>query len=160
MGLFNIFTGKSPADYERTGDALARDDVWGEAKLAFEAALDKLAKQSPADPAMSNRLRVKLQRSKEALAMVQRQDALELIDAGCMEEARELLALAIELTADPQLKEELAQQIDQTTLLGRPTIQDHANDFLTLPDEPGADTIIEDADEHFNVLLGALPDEI
>jgi tetratricopeptide (TPR) repeat protein len=160
MGLFNIFTGKSPADYERTGDALARDKVWGEAKLAFEAALDKLEKQSPADPAMSTRLRNKLQRSKEALAMVQRQDALELIDAGCMEEARELLGLAIELTADPQFKEALTQQIHKTTLLDRPAIQDHLAGYHAPPDEPEADIIIEDADEHFDILLGALPDEI
>jgi hypothetical protein len=55
MRLFNIFSGKSPADFERKGDALARDQAWGEAKLAFEAGLDKIAKESSADSAMGNR---------------------------------------------------------------------------------------------------------
>jgi hypothetical protein len=43
MGLFKFFTGKSPADYERKGDAFAQRENWGEAKLAFEAALENLS---------------------------------------------------------------------------------------------------------------------
>ena len=40
MGLFKLFAGKSPADYERKGDAFAHGENWGEAKLAFESALE------------------------------------------------------------------------------------------------------------------------
>ena len=160
MSLFNIFSGKSPADYEHKGDALARDQVWGEAKLAFEAGLDKMAKGSSADPAMTSRLRQKLHQSKEALAMAHRRDALSLMDAGCMEDARELFTLAVDLTADPDLKEELAEKIRQTWGQETPVIQYYDEVTQPLPDEPIADPIQDDMDDYFSLVLGTLPDEV
>ena len=65
MGLFKLFAGKSPADYERKGDAFAQGENWGEAKLAFESALEKSAAQLPADPEMHRRLQEKLTTAKK-----------------------------------------------------------------------------------------------
>lgn len=160
MGLFNIFSGKLPADYENEGDALARDKVWGEAKLAFEAALDKLAKQSMADPAMEQRLQAKLNHSREALVTAHHKDATALMAAGCMEEARELLSLALELTSAPQLKEALVQQIRQTHFDATTALPDTVDDVHLPPDEPEFDEVVEDGDDHFDILLGSLPDEV
>lgn len=159
MGLFKMFTGKSPADYERTGDTQSRNKAWGEAKLAFESALDKLAKQSPADPVMNHRLLQKLSHTKEALAKEQQKEAMALLDAGCVKDALELFALAIELTKNPQLKEALAQQI-QSARHDRRENQDHTAVFRLRQDGPKVEANIDHADDHFNILLGALPEEV
>jgi len=88
MGLFKLFAGKSPADYERKGDAFVQDENWGEAKLAFESALEKSATQLPADAEMNRRLQEKLHYSKEALSLDHRREAEALMEAGYMEDAR------------------------------------------------------------------------
>lgn len=159
MGLFNHFFGKSPADYERKGDALVRDNAWGEAKLAYETGLDKLTNGSSNDPVLAGRLRDKLHQSKEALAMAHRQDAIALIEAGCMEDAHELLTLAVELTVDPQLKEDLSQMIRKTSVR-RPVIQVYDDDPQEPPDEPEVDPEQEDSDDYFSIILSALPEDI
>lgn len=162
MGLFNIFTGKTPADYENKGDALARDNVWGDAKLAFETALDKLAKQSIDDPVMAHRLQTKLNRSIEALVADHHQEAMDLIDAGCTEDGRELLVLALELTSDAQLKQTLEQQIQQAHRDALAVPQDIADNVQLPPAEaaPVFDETPVDADALFDILLGSLPEEI
>jgi hypothetical protein len=160
MGLFSIFSGKTPEAYEREGDALARGKVWGDAKMAFDAGLEKLKKRSSADPVMVGRLRDKLQQSKESLALEHRRAALALIDADCMVDARELLSLAAELTDDLQLKEDLVQTANETFKQVAPVIQPSDGVFQTQPIEPLTDIVNEDMDDHFNVLLWALPDDI
>lgn len=160
MGLFKFFSGKTPAEWERTGDALVRNKSWGEAKLAFESALDKLAKQSQVDPVMNDRILAKLNHSKEALAKMQYREAMALMEAGVAEEAIELFGLAIELTADPQLKEALAQQTQKAVLQQRSGIQQSIAFIRDLPEEPEEDAIEENGDDYFNILLGALPNEV
>ena len=160
MGLFNLFTGKSPADYECKGDAFARNENWGEAKLAFELALEKSSTQSSADPEMNRRLQEKLHHSKEALSLNHRREAEALMEAGCMEDARELLALAMDLTADAQLQTALTQQIEQADLRDMPAIHFQVADPAILPNNPSADPVEEDANEQFKILLGTLPEEI
>ena len=161
MRLFNIFSGKSPADYERKGDALAREKDWGEAKLAFEAGLDKITKGSSADPARASRVRQKSDQSKESLAMAQCRDADALMDAGCVEEALELFTLAVELTVDPALKEELAEKIRKASVQEMPVIQNYDDAFQVIPDGPEVDAFIQDdMDDYFSLVLGTLPDEI
>lgn len=160
MGLFNLFSGKSPAEYERKGDALARDNAWGDAKLAYETGLEKLTKGSSNDPALVGRLQDKLHQSKEALAKAHHQEAIELLDAGCTEDAQELLTLAIELTDDPQLREDISQKIGQTTVEYKPVIQAYEGGVAPAPNDPGISADHEDTDDYFSVLMGALPEDI
>lgn len=160
MGLFSIITGKTPGDHERTGDALARDEAWGEAKLAFEAALEKIWKHSSGDSRMADRLKAKIDQCKEALAKAHRLEAEALMEADCEDEALELFALARDLTSDPQLKEALEQQIhDARRQAASPVF--HLEDHVHLPlESPSFDDPVDDEDTHFDILLGALPDEI
>jgi tetratricopeptide (TPR) repeat protein len=160
MGLFKLFAGKSPVDYERKGDAFAQSENWGEAKLAFESALEKLAAQLPADPEINSRLQEKLRYSKEALSLDHRREAETLMEAGYMEDARELLALAMDLTADARLQKALARQIEQAALHEMPEIHFRAADPATLLNDPAVDPTEEDANDQFNILLGTLPEEI
>ncbi len=159
MGLFSIITGKTPAAHERAGDALVRDKSWGEAKLAYEAALEKIWKHSSGDSRMAGRLKAKIDQCKEALAKAHRQEATALMEADCVEEALELLALARELTSDPHVKEALDQQIHSARhQAAAPFI--HFEDQVHPPlESPSFDEPVDDG-AHFEILLGALPDEI
>lgn len=160
MGLFKLFAGKSPAAYESKGDAFAQNENWGEAKLAFESALEKSAAQSPADPAMNRRLHEKLYHSKEALSLDHRREAEALMDAGCMEDAQELLTLAMDLTTNAQLQTALARQIEQAAPQDMAEIHFRVADPATLLNEPAVDLAEEEANDQFNILLGTLPEEI
>jgi tetratricopeptide (TPR) repeat protein len=160
MGLFKLFAGKSPADYERKGDAFAQGENWGEAKLAFESALEKSAAQLPADREMHHRLQEKLTNSKEALALNHRRDAGAMMEAGDMEGARELLALAMDLTADAPLQAALARQIDQMALQEMPEIHLRTADPATRLNDIEVDPVEKDADGQFDILLGTLPQKI
>lgn len=159
MGLFNLFSGKTAADFERQGDTFARRKSWGEAKLAFESALAKIEKASPVDPMMRYRLGQKLNQIKEALAQDQQQEALQLLEAGCVKEALELFVLAIELTNNARLKEALNLQI-QAAREQLPDIGHPAAVFRLLQDQPEPNVVIEDGDDHFTILLGALPEQV
>ena len=160
MGLFSIFSGKSPEAYEREGDALARDRIWGEAKLAYEAGLDKIARHSTDDPSLAGRLEKKLHQSKEALAEDHHREAMALLDAGCMDEAHELLTLAAELTVDPRLKEELADKIRDTSVQEIPVLPSYDNIYQDPSEDAEDSPLQEDADDYFNLVIGALPDEV
>jgi tetratricopeptide (TPR) repeat protein len=159
MGLLRLFSGKTPETYERKGDALVRDQMWGEAKLAYESAIDLMSKRSIDDPDMAGRLGEKLDQTKDSLAREHHRDALELMDADCMQEAHELFTLAFELTKDQQLKEELAHKIRQTT------VQDIAllngSDKTYSVEHPSeADPFANDTDDLFSLLLARLPEEV
>ncbi|MGD8844486.1 MAG: tetratricopeptide repeat protein [Desulfobacteraceae bacterium] len=160
MGLFKLFAGKSPADYERKGDAFAQGENWGEAKLAFESALEKSASQLPADLEMRHRLQEKLRTSKEALARNHRREAEAMMEAGYMDDARELLVLAMDLTADAQLKAALARQIEQVAPQQMPEIHLRTCDTATCLNDLEVDPAEEDANSQFNILLGTLPEKI
>ena len=52
MGLFKLFSGKQPEDYEAKGDARFQAGAFGDAKLEFEAALEKCDQSNSTDAAM------------------------------------------------------------------------------------------------------------
>jgi tetratricopeptide (TPR) repeat protein len=159
MGLFSLFSGKTPEAYEHKGDALVHDRIWGEAKLAYESALDQMAKRSTGDPGLAGRLEKKLHQTKEALARDHHQNALELMAADCMQEAHELLTLAFELTVDPQLKEDLSQKIRQTMVADFHLLQQRDEGYR-LEDKPETAPTHSDTDDLFNLLLAGLPQEV
>jgi hypothetical protein len=49
MSLLKLFSGPSPEKLEEKGDALFAAGHWGQAKLAYEGALDKRQKRSDQD---------------------------------------------------------------------------------------------------------------
>ncbi|MBW2177078.1 MAG: hypothetical protein JRH03_09045, partial [Deltaproteobacteria bacterium] len=103
MSFFNIFSGKKPQAYEEQGDAYGRDELWGNAKVEYERALNRLEKMDPGDGHTVSRIEEKLDRARESLALEHQDNAETLIAGGYGEDARGLLNLALELTRDASL---------------------------------------------------------
>ncbi len=166
MGILSFFSSKNPEEYEQKGDGLFEAKAFGKAKAEYERALNRLEKTSPWDDDYRRSLQVKIRRSTEALALEHKQTAADILEAGYVDDARQYLGLALELTEDPRLKIELEQLLQ--------TLETQATEKLKkeLPDvefagneadEAGelAETVPEDPpDEYFMALIATLPEAV
>ena len=156
MGFLKMFSGKTPEEYEQKGDSFFEIMEYGAARLEYETALDKMKKRCPEDAGLANRLREKMIRSSEALALQHKQNGDLLRESGDSEGASELFHLALELTEDPELVAGLEQ------LLGK-TQNDIAGDNIEVPWFHTPEDKTEDRGwhtqegEYFTALCGALP---
>ena len=158
MGFLKMFSGKGPEEYERNGDRFFEIREYGAAKLEYEAALDKIKKGRPEDTDLEDRLREKVKKSREALALQHKGNAEVLKESGNYEDAFDLFHLALELTEDPRLVAWLEQTLDKTQDgiaaedMGVPS--PHPQEHRAEEEEwsPGEE------DEYFTALCGALPE--
>ncbi|MBW1800760.1 MAG: hypothetical protein JRJ85_08515, partial [Deltaproteobacteria bacterium] len=81
----NRIFGKSFEDHERSGDNFFRDGIWGQAKIEYERALDKLENKAPHEDTDIRRLEDKIGRAREALSLKHKQDGTEMMASGCFE---------------------------------------------------------------------------
>ncbi|MBW2599185.1 MAG: tetratricopeptide repeat protein [Deltaproteobacteria bacterium] len=159
MGFLKIFSGKTPEEYEKRGDSFFEAVEYGAARLEYEAALGKMKKRCPEDTNFENRLREKMTRSSEALALQHKQNGELLRESGDHEGASELFHLALELTEDPELTTQLEQLLNEAQ-------NDIAGDDMEVPwfrtpeDKTEDRELHTQEDEYFTALCGALPDEI
>jgi hypothetical protein len=150
MGILNVFSGKDPQTYEQKGDLLFRDGKFGDAKIQYETGLLKLEKKEPMNSNLKRRLKEKISKSKEALALSHMQRGKEILESEYYEEAEDIFHLALELTEDNELKKEL-QGLLKTARRFSSVDQDiDNNDF-----PPESDTQL---DEYFLALCGAFSD--
>ncbi|MGD9332406.1 MAG: tetratricopeptide repeat protein, partial [Desulfobacterales bacterium] len=163
MSLMNLFAGPSPEKLEARGDALFADGHWGPAKQAYERALHKLEKKEHADTPRSRRLRDKIAQSREHLARDHQQTALNYHEGGFDAEAREALALALEVSRDDALREELAAQLaslEEASDAGpetpaiAPVGETLMDDSIAPPDHQAS------REELFRALCHTLPEEV
>jgi tetratricopeptide (TPR) repeat protein len=160
MSLLKLFSGPSPEKLEEKGDALFAAGHWGQAKLAYEGALDKQQKQSDQNIDARHRLTEKIRETVNALAREHRQTAQNLIEGGYDDEARALLTLAMEVTPDPQFKTELDAQLRALT-----SPRNHPNDrepVMSTVRPEGSVSLFDEAseDDYFLALCGTLPQEV
>ena len=160
MSLLKLFSGPSPEKLEEKGDALFAAGHWGQSKLAYEGALGKRQKQSGQDIDARHRLAQKIREAVNALAREHRQTAQNLIEGGYDDEARALLTLAIEVTADPQFRAELDAQLHALT-----SPRNHPNDrepVVSTVRSEDSDPLFDEAseDDYFRALCGTLPQEV
>ncbi len=159
MGFLDLFSGGSPEKYEKKADAFVINTSYGHAKIEYEKALEKIDQQPVSNPSYRRLIEDKLWHCKEALALEHKENGADLIEAGCIDEARELFALALELTTDSSLTADIKILLD-----GIPADVDDQQDYAfpgeSLPnaedyeaDEPGSD------DEYFTALCNSLEDE-
>jgi tetratricopeptide (TPR) repeat protein len=170
MSLLKLFSGPSPQKLAQKGDALFADGHWGEAKLAYERALYKLEKRSgqggggPAEV----QLAAKILQAREALAREHQQNAADLVENGCFEEARELLDLAMTVTADDQFRTTLEAQLQALAARQQQAGASPVPDLLSGLEEDEADDQGEGLEpfgeasetEYFFALCSTLPDEV
>jgi len=158
MGFLDFFSGGSPEKYEQKADAFVISGSYGDAKIEYEKALDKLDRQPESKPGYNRLIEDKLRHCKEELALEHRQNGAALVEAGCADEARELFYLALELTADLRLTTDIKMLLDSI-----PTDADEPEAYA-FPDDamPGTGTYEEDdpgsEEEYFTALCNSLED--
>jgi len=173
MGLLNLFKGKSPREHEASGDSHARLGAWGQAKIEYEKALDKLGKTSSDKSELVQQLEKKVLNTKEALAGEHIKTAEEMLEAEYFEDALQYINLALELTADAQLISELkarSRELKKTINRG---IQQEFAEFRVFDDDPEEDDDDDEEtpapakevapqadDDYFRALIGGMPDEV
>lgn len=160
MGFLKIFSGKGHEEYEQRGDRFFEIMEYGAAKLEYETALDKMKKRCPEDINLEDRLREKIRKGRDALALQHKQNAELLRESGDYEGASELLDLALELTDDPELASGIRQLLNRTQAgtAGKDmeTPLPHAEEGA---EEENREWQIEEK-EYFTALCGALPDKV
>ncbi|MGM0453063.1 MAG: tetratricopeptide repeat protein [Thermodesulfobacteriota bacterium] len=168
MGLFRIFSGKTPEEHEQSGDAYARGGAFGEARLEFEKALQKIERKFPEKAPLSPRLAEKYQQASESLARSHQKEADALADAGDQDAAGELYHLALDLTGDEALKKHLSDRLQrmhqehdtaETGALQPDPADPDAGENLADPEE-APELSEESAEEIFSVLCHALPEDL
>jgi tetratricopeptide (TPR) repeat protein len=166
MDFRKFFSGRTPETHEIKGDALFQASAHGKAKVEYEKALSRLEKTSGRNDELKFRLQEKIRRTKEALAHDHKQTAANLIEAGYVDDAQQYIGLALELTADPQLKSELRQQLqDLDNYLAeefprsRPPV-DRVSEEAEAVAEIAQPVFEVQEDEYFGALIGTLPEEV
>ena len=164
MSLFDIFTGKKPQAYEQKGDAYAKDSLWGNAKVEYERALNRLERQAPIERESADRLAAKLTHVREELALEHQSNARNLVAGGYGDEACDFFNLALELTRDAGLEQELQEEIHalenvtpNESSLKEPLWDSDGVEGEALPHKA---ELPDDESEYFFALCGTLPDEV
>ncbi len=159
MSILKLFSGPSPEKLEQKGDELFEAKLWGQAKQAYDRAFHQMEKRPDPDIRFTERIEDKIRRTKEALARTHQQSAEDFIAGGYLKEARELLALALEITADARLRQEMEdrlQWIDSRHIQERDGVLPEVSSAQD-EDEPVWEP--ED-DEYFHALCGPLPEAV
>ncbi len=159
MTLLERLTGITPEKLEHKADRLLAAGRWGEAKLAYEDSLGRLNRRPGADAEMQSRLETKIRRCRNALAREHRQSAADLLEGGFLEEARDMLVLAIDVSADEGDRDEWMQTLETLAAHGNgsedraPTLAPPVRAFVTA-------TLRPEDEEYFHALCHTLPDAI
>jgi len=160
MGLLKIFSGKTPQDLEQRGDSFAQANSWGKAKIEYEKALIKLEKTSGAETASKSRLEEKISRTKENLAREHKKTAEDMLEAGFYEDAKQYAELALELTEESHLRDQLQELSRDLDHHIHKQIQLEIPEFKVF-DQPQEEPPPQQEDNgEWRALLGSLPDEI
>jgi tetratricopeptide (TPR) repeat protein len=161
MGFFKLFAGKSPEDVEKKADALFEAGEYGLAQMEYDHGLDKLRKGAQGSEALRKQLEEKLRRTREILAQKHKREGLEIMDSEYYEAAEESFRLALELTENPELIQELRGMLNEIKRRSGNHQAVPAFDLPPLKDEdperiePGAGD-----DEYFDALCSGLPEPV
>ncbi|SLM29930.1 putative TPR repeat:RNA-processing protein [Desulfamplus magnetovallimortis] len=107
MGLFGFLSRKTPESFEKKGDSFFDKGAFGYAKIEYEKAREYHLEKPSEDVSFGERIAFKIIDTSERLAITHKEKALEYIELGCFNDARDLLSLALELVHNPDLKAEI-----------------------------------------------------
>ena len=157
MKFSRLFTGKPYHEIEKNADALLQRGEYGFAKLEYEKALLKLAKNSPEAPETGDLIEAKITKCKDALALEHKKAAEDLTEAGIHEEAEDLLQLALELVQDEQLAVEIEEQLRGIKARSVP----HETSGMSVSEDASENArefvYQEFGEEYFTALINTLP---
>jgi tetratricopeptide (TPR) repeat protein len=160
MGLLKIFSGKTPQDLEQRGDSFAQENAWGKAKIEYEKALIKLEKTSAPNTPIKSRLEEKISQTKESLAREHKKTAEDMLEAGFYEDAKQYTGLALELTEEPRLRDQLQELSRNLDHHIHKQIQLEIPEFKVFDQPQEEPPPHQEDDGEWSALLGSLPDEI
>ncbi len=166
MGLFGIFSGKSPESHEQRGDEFMNIGAFGDALMEYEKALDKIDKRFPEKAHLKGRINDKHLNARNGLAKKHLENAEIMVKAREFADAGDLYQLALELAADSGLKRDIEKSMSLLSG-GAPAAPvqpgGHAGNTVAHGDEDWEEDWDEDEayeEELFSVLLSALPEEL
>lgn len=154
MGLFSLFV-KSPEDLEKKGDALVLSEHYGPARTQYAKALEKLAGKEAGQEALVARIEEKHAGCGECLAKEHLANAAELHESGIDAEAHHLLHLAGQLAREAETKEAIQALVG--TL--KSSMAREGEEWDDDEDGPGVEVPYTEADQAFEALCMALPEE-
>jgi tetratricopeptide (TPR) repeat protein len=160
MGLLKFFSGKDPEEYEKQGDAYVDIGEFGAAKLEYENALNKLQKKRPDDTRGTNRIQLKIVRSKESLSLAHMESGKEQMELELYDDAEDIFLLASELTENDELKNVLEELLREIKRRKREGIPEDASVVKGREVPTGKPVYYQEGDEYFTALVNTLPDEI
>jgi tetratricopeptide (TPR) repeat protein len=160
MSLLNLFSGSSPEKLEQKGDALFDAKLWGQAKQAYDRAFHKLERRDGQNAVDKERISHKIRQTREALAREHQQAAVNYLEGGHVDEARNMLDLAMEITADDQFKQELKDQLHGIELRQNHEINKKVPNIINDQEEIDDTTEEITDDDYFHALCGTLPQEV
>jgi len=160
MGLLKFFAGRNPEDYEKEGDAYCDISEFGEAKLQYENALNRLVKKRPDDIESADRLREKIARSRESLARAHTNRGKDLMELGHYDDAEDILLLALELTEQDKLRKEIEELLKKVKNRKKEELIEEITDDGNEEDNTETPLYTESDDEYFTALVNVLPEEI
>lgn len=157
MGFLNRFKPASFGQIEEKGDRLFDAGEFGPAKQVYEKALLKLeASEVQGKTGHAARIQEKIDRTLEKLARQHISTARDLLEAGYADDAAELLHLASELTAHPDLREEIERLLAHSPPAGSdPFYESYPEAVYPMDEETW-----ESDEDYFTVLCSTLPDGV
>ena len=161
MNIFKFIRGKTPLQHEEKGDLHFASGAWGNAKLEYDTALNKLEREPARANELTERLHEKLRNIKEALSRQHLQSGNDLLEAGYPQEAREYYLIGLELTDDDQLRSLFESGLEKTD----PATTDDRNMTIlggisTFEEAAEPEKVFADDETYFNALCNTLPDDI
>lgn len=161
MGFFKrIFLGKTIEEFEHEGDQFMQRRLWGDAKIAYEGALDKLSRSSDAGRDLRESLEQKLRQSKEALAREHILNADDIAGSDLFQDACDLYLLAMDLTEDSELRQHLKQKISELEHLSKPSDETEISFYGRNREVIDGQGLEAHEEEYFEALTATLPEDI
>ena len=107
MGFFSFLSGKTPESLMEKGNLLFDKGQCGLAKIEYEKAKARHAKKPAQTRDFLVQIDTKISQSCESLSRQHLEKGMDLLEAGCHEDALDRLSLALELAVSQDLRQEI-----------------------------------------------------
>ena len=163
VSFLKLFSGPSAEILEKKGDTYFDAGKFGSALQAFEQAAYKIERQHDIPPGDVKRISDKILQTRDALAREHEQNAHNLLEGGFLDEARDMLRLAMEVSQNESYKKTLLQQLRDIEDQQIERVASAMPDLDTpssAEDDPPELPAEESDEDYFLALCGTLPEAV